>query len=763
MSGVLGDSSEDTMASGPPVAGFGQDPERLAAAAAELQDDPRHRFGRYVIFDEIGRGAMGIVHRAWDPELRRAVALKVLTPGPQVTPRDIERFRREARSAARLQHPNIISVFDVGQIDGQPYFTMAYVEGVSLLEQIVLGIGVEEAVRLISKVARATDFAHREGVVHRDIKPTNIMIDGEGAPWLADFGLALDASSSRDGRLTTEGTTVGTPLYMSPEAAKALPGGDAPTSDIYSLAAVLYHAVTGRPPFEGPSAVEIMTKVVRDPPVLPSALNPAVPLSLEKVILHGLEKMVVRRYPTASELADDLDRWLEGKPPKLSSGRLVAANRGAAIADRSAVNPGRPFVAVALTSLVLAAAIVAGVSWFALRARDERSGRPIDPPTTDARARLLAPELTLEGLPERVRTEDASILVRGTVSKKGCVVRVRGELVDCPGGAFEAPARLEVGVNDIEVIATDDRGLTDRVVVTVTYDLPPPKLPAIEPWWTPTPEQLAEADRTGLPLAIQNDWGMRFVLVPSGTFAMGVERDDPFYEEGTDRHEVTITRPYYLARTELTNAQARIIWPNHSLAAFLGFSIDREAQPTLLTWREAEDYCGELSDLDAALDYRLPTEAEWERAAKLGGIETRIWADGGRDAGRWANLIDRTMRDQWNHPSIVWNEGEVDWGMFDTDDGAFVSADVASYGADALGLHDMIGNHWEWCADRYHPYAPAAATDPRGPLAGRERVFRGGSWYDYGSMARASHRGKHVPDELLEDVGVRLVAVPPTR
>ncbi len=284
-------------------------PQELAATRA----DPSRRKGHYLVLGELGRGGMGVVYRAWDERLRRLVALKVLLSG-ETDPESQARFHREGEAVARLQHPNIIAVHELGAIENRPYIAMQFVEGRTLADRIGKAgqkkLPLNKALEAMRDVARALEYAHAQGVLHRDLKPQNIIIDALDRPHLLDFGLAQLRDSGT--KLTATGATLGTPAYMPPEQT----GGERTDerSDVYSLGATLYHVLTGRPPFEGATPLNIMAAVLRQPPSPPSRLNPRAAGDLDTITLRCLEKDPARRYPSAAELASDLDRHLTGDP-----------------------------------------------------------------------------------------------------------------------------------------------------------------------------------------------------------------------------------------------------------------------------------------------------------------------------------------------------------------------------------------------------------------------------------------------------------------
>lgn len=269
---------------------------------------------RYELYRKLGRGGMAEVYLARDQMLDRAVAVKVLFPALATDPGFVERFRREAQAAASLTHPNIVNVFDWGEANGTYFIVMEYVEGESLADMIQ-GHGrlnPDRAAEIGGEIASALDFAHRSGgVIHRDIKPGNVLITREGAVKVADFGIARAISdSSAERGLTKTGSVMGTATYFSPEQARG--GTVDPRSDVYSVGCVLYEMITGHPPFAGESAVVIAYKHVQEMPAAPRMVDPALPETLEAIILKCLAKNPANRYPSANDLQADLRRYLDG-------------------------------------------------------------------------------------------------------------------------------------------------------------------------------------------------------------------------------------------------------------------------------------------------------------------------------------------------------------------------------------------------------------------------------------------------------------------
>ncbi|MGE0711923.1 MAG: serine/threonine-protein kinase [Planctomycetota bacterium] len=272
---------------------------------------PPRRLGRYELLGELGRGGMGVVYRARDPGPASGaeVAIKLLAGAAEGCPEARQRFGREARAAARLTHEHIVRVLEVGEHDHDPYLVMQLVSGRTLREWLEEGPPQAEVLRALARVADALHYAHEQGVVHRDVNPSNVMIDAAGSPVLMDFGLALDLGART--RLTATGQIMGTPRYMAPEQVEGEPGTIGPASDVYSLGAVLYRALCGRAPFEAGSPTALFKQILLDPPAPPRAWNPALSPELEAVVLRCLEKRPPERYATAWELREALARTPE--------------------------------------------------------------------------------------------------------------------------------------------------------------------------------------------------------------------------------------------------------------------------------------------------------------------------------------------------------------------------------------------------------------------------------------------------------------------
>jgi len=267
----------------------------------------------FEILEELGRGGMGVVYKARQINLNRLVALKMVRAGAHAGPRALARFHKEAQAVASLQHPDIVQIHDVGQAGGLPYFSLEFIESGSLdLKIDGRPQNVRQAAWTISILARAIHAAHLQGVVHRDLKPANILLSADGRPKITDFGLAKRLGDDTD--QTRTGTIVGTPAYMAPEQTWGQADYAGPPVDQHALGAILYELLTGWPPFWGSTPSDTIEQVRTQEPVPPTRLQPKVPRDLETICLKCLEKEPHRRYPDALALADDLDRFLDGRP-----------------------------------------------------------------------------------------------------------------------------------------------------------------------------------------------------------------------------------------------------------------------------------------------------------------------------------------------------------------------------------------------------------------------------------------------------------------
>jgi eukaryotic-like serine/threonine-protein kinase len=422
---------------GPPHPGPG---DTLQRPSGEPAPPPATRQERaavsgYEILDVLGRGGMGVVYKARQVGLNRLVALKMILAGGHAGQEDLMRFQTEAEAVARLQHPNIVQVFEVGLRDGLPFFSLEYLEGGSLARKLAgTPLSAREAAALIETLARAVHHAHTQGIVHRDLKPANVLLTADGAPKIADFGLAkrLEADQGQTGT----GAILGTPNYMAPEQAQGLIRDIGPPCDIYSLGAILYDLLTGRPPFKGETVLDTLQQVRTIEPVPVRRLQPKVPRDLETITLKCLEKEPKKRYPSAHALADDLRRFLDGeavraRPTPAWERAWKWAKRRPAAAALLAVS------VAAVLALTVGAVVFAGVESGLRRRADEQRDEALRQRALAEKQRRRADEQRDEALRQRAIAEKQRRRADGNLEKAmeagdELLTRVEGELARVP-------------------------------------------------------------------------------------------------------------------------------------------------------------------------------------------------------------------------------------------------------------------------------------------------------------------------------------------
>jgi len=318
----------------------------------------------YEILGEVARGGAGVIYRARQRSLNRTVALKMILSGELASPEAVQRFRVEAEAAASLDHPNIVPIYQIGEEGGQHFFSMKLVEGEILSRRIrEKPLTAAESARLLATVARAIHYGHQRGILHRDLKPSNILVAADGKPYVVDFGLAKRVDGGEE--LTKTGDIMGTPSYMAPEQ---MEGKSTFTTavDVYGLGGILYELLTGQPPFQGTSMASLMRKVLEEEPAAPRSIKPEVDVDLQTICLKCLEKNPQKRYATADQLAEDLERWLAGEP--IHARPVTTWTRGLKWARR------RP-AAAALAVVVPLALLTLGVGGVLFSLQSDRARR----------------------------------------------------------------------------------------------------------------------------------------------------------------------------------------------------------------------------------------------------------------------------------------------------------------------------------------------------------------------------------------------------
>jgi len=783
----------------------------------------------------LGQGGMGVVYLAIDQRLGRPVALKLLRKGMEADRRARERFLREVRAVARTTHPGIVTVLDVGEVDGSAYFTMEFVEGVTLADVLVElrarrdggfpsaaelrervgafpGDGWLEAVcRWVVDVARALDHVHEAGILHRDVKPSNVLIGRDGRARLLDFGLA---SLDEDPTLTLSGDFLGTPHYVSPEQVRGDASAIDRRTDVYSLGVTLYELLTFHAPFQGPSTRHVFREIEEGRPIPPRSHEPAIPADVEIVCRTAMAPDRERRYRTAGVLADDLERYLAGRPIEarapsllyrtsryvrrnrvqvasaalvllaLASGLLVAtralghAGRAAGLAERRLAETERladvllfrELVAEAETLYPLDAEVAPRMEDWLRRTDELLERREVhraflaswraehgieDEPMDDER---------LEAVPleERWRARTTVELLEGCEA----LADLREDVARRHAFASTVEARTLVEPAaewSAAIEAIEGRPAYDGLRIAPQSGLVPlgadPGSGLQEFWHVQSGSRPGRDPASGR-VVCGEESGVVLVLIPGGVFEMGaVPPDDPQVEttwnvdpaaERRERpvHEVRL-EPFFLSKFELTQGQwLRLTGANPS---FYNPGLENPGgRPTLahpvesIGWSEAERWLGRAG-------LSIPTEAQWEYAARAGTTTPWYTGEEARSIAGHVNVGDRTAASAGAPAS---------WGLEPwLTDGAVVHAPVGSYLPNAFGLHDVMGNVAEWCRDKFAFYDEQPAAGPQGErfggAQGEDRIQRGGSFGVPASRVRVSERTSGLPDARTEALGVR--------
>ena len=633
--------------------------------------------GRYHILEQLGEGGMATVYKAYDTRLETDVAVKVIRTenlAPSTLERSLKRFEREAKALARLTHPNIVKVTDFGEDEDKPYLVMEYLPGGTLKQKLGKPMPWNESISILLPIARALDFAHRQNMIHRDVKPSNILITADGEPMLTDFGIAkiLDLEETAD--LTGTGMGIGTPEYMAPEQ---WTGKTSVFSDQYALGVVLYEMLTGRKPYSADTPAAILLKQATEPLPRPSQFTRDLPEKMEKLLLKVLARNPEDRYGSMAEFAKALESALSGQQPPASEQtpkRKVAAPRPK-MEDKSRPGPVE-----------------------AVKVHDTQA-------TVDQQWKDSAPKKEPAGLKLSKTDLPIVLLFVGGVILIGIIGLIN--------------ALTSNSNRNTTVFPTD----TPMVIVTTTRSpstntpKPPTHTPTPESSSTSTPWPTIPPFTPEIGSFIESD-GVTMMFVPAGAFSMG---SDSGYGDEKPIHSVTLDA-YFIDKYEVTNAaykrcvDAGVCNPPLDAGSRTRSSYysnpEFDKYPVIyVDWNMANTYCAWRSA-------RLPTEAEWEKAAR--GLDGRTYP--------WGENVDC---DKANYNFCVGDTTKV---------GSYLD------GVSPYGLYDMAGNVLEWVADWYDSdyYSNSPFSNPLGPSSGYYRVLRGGSWYawwyGYGNDVRSAYR-----------------------
>ncbi len=639
--------------------------------------------GKYTILETIGKGGFGTVYRAQDRSLDRFVALKVLHPNMAADVDFLERFRLEAKISARFRHPNLVGVYSVEEDGGRFYIAMEYMPGGSLQDHLARDgrMSFAEARRILLQVCAGLQVAHAQGLVHRDIKPGNILFSEDGQAVVSDFGLVKAASLS-SGSASSMGA-VGTPFYKAPELWLGRPPAT-PATDVYSLGCVLYEMLSGRLLFPGDTPDEVITRhLVLEPEYAEDWASPDSPPEVEALVRKALQRDPGRRYQDAAEFAQAL--WaLKEKQPEVQE------------PEQPAEEPSTPtFWQNQKVMKILRTAALLGFL-------------------------TLAGAALLWGIPRIKTPQPAAATQPALVAAEATSPGRLGTVIDPAPEASETPASAAVG----------DGQPSSQADVSAAI----------------TPIQ-ANADKT----MISPVDGMVLAFIPAGEFIMGGSLGS---EDAKPGHYVTLDA-FWMDATEVTHAMfAKFLTANNNRtegglkwydiedvdakirrvgAVFRPVSAYENRPVTEVTWYAAKAYCEWAGR-------RLPTEAEWEKAAQ-GGMSGKLYPWGSAAPTCQIGALNGAQ-----HKECISRE------VFE----------VARFASNQFGLFDMAGNVWEWTADWYGSdyYSASPPTNPGGPEDGLYRVARGGSWDSDPFYLRVSVRSRYQPLSSYSDVGFRCAQTP---
>jgi formylglycine-generating enzyme required for sulfatase activity len=730
--------------------------DRAPAETREYPDVPG-----YEILGVCGHGGMGVVYRARQLKANRLVALKMIRAVEHASPTDRLRFQIETEAVARLQHPHIVQLHEVGEVRGQPFFSLEYCDGGTLTEQLrKQRPAPHEAATLIEALARAMHYAHLRGVVHRDLKPGNVLLAGaERVAKITDFGLAkrIDAEA-RD--VSKSGAIMGTASYMAPEQAAGKVRDTGPAADVYALGALLYECLTGRPPFEGPQHV-VLVSVLNDEPVAPSRTGAKVLADLETICLKCLSKEPARRYASAEEMANDLRRFQAGEPIRARPVGAVErtwkwARRRPALAALVGV------VLLALVSLaVLAGNLVAAradadqkrktaeqeadkaqkardflVSIFRVAETDVRGGN-ITARQILADAEKRTPEEFADQPELRAELEKAIGRVKRGIARRvphAMILEVRGRVT------LHSHQGQEKRVTPQALVNLDDRlslGPDGEVTLVFLSDLHKERLKpgrevTIDTGGCEPADAVRERDDSVL---------MTFVRLPKGTFYMG------WMGKPGSAKRTEINEDFEIAAHDVTQGQWEAVMgsnPSHfsrkgnGRNSVLDIS-DEELKlfpVEMVSWEDAQAFLKKLNEKESGRGYwyRLPTEAEWEYACRGGATSLEECS--------YFFYLDRPTNDLSSGQANF--NGNVPSGKAPR--GPFLERPtrVGAYPSNKLGLCDMHGNVCQW-ADTAEGSYPA---------------YRGGAWYYIASYCGAGGGVRTAPSYRFHALGFRLARVP---
>lgn len=632
----------------------------------------------YHIIERLGEGGMATVYKAFDTHLERNVAIKVIRTdmiAPTLLHNLLIRFEREAKVLASFSHPNIVNIYDYGEHNDAPYLVMEYISGGTIKDRIKKTLNYKYAVRLLLPVARALSYAHHKNVVHRDVKPANILINDSGEIKLSDFGVAKVLEVDQATQITGTGVGIGTPDYMAPEQ---WVGEVTELSDQYSLGIIFYEMVTGSRPFSADTPAAVLLKQMNDPLPRPREFIPDLPEAVEQVLFKVLAKQPQDRYPDMNAVVQALEK-------------LVAEETVQPVKAIELKKQGLPWIKIFIgIALLMSLCILVGIAGSQLFKRKQ---------VINATQTMLAFESSGTQLAMRYATGTA--LVEET-----------------------APSPTATAALAIAALATNTPQPSPTIIHSPTLGI--------------RATQVSKKD------------GMVMVYVPAGESLIGAGSDDEEADQDERPQHTIFLSAFWIDQTEVTNAmyalcvQASACQPPEKVAApsvaddYYGNPLFDQFPVIYVSWHDAANYC-------AWAERRLPTEAEWEKAAR--GMDGQMYPWGNQSPnGSLVNLCDASCT----------HEPERDPSYNDNYPGVS-QVGVFTQGASPYGALDMAGNVNEWVADFYDEnyYSISPTTDPAGPSSGNLHVLRGGSSRQNAWYARTTHRAADWPNSNYSNLGFR--------
>jgi formylglycine-generating enzyme required for sulfatase activity/serine/threonine protein kinase len=684
--------------------------------------------GRYHLIAELGSGGMGITYRAWDADEGKPVVVKMLQEDKQHDPILRARFLREIEAMRSMPHPSIVPIIDAGIDQGEPFAVMKYLTGGSLADYRrwgEAGNGPRNPPGMLfcwlREVAAALDHIHGRGMIHRDIKPGNIFLDGFLRPFLGDFGIAKfideSAGSSTEQALTAATAAIGTLEYMAPEMFRSKPLIHG-RGDQYALAVTVYEMLSGDKPFDGSTANLIVEHVSAPVPPLDKRC-PNLPRSAHEAVHRALSKDPDQRFPSCSEFAAAVLRDIAPMVPEPGVVRLLCL-RCKNILKLKLESAGRAGRCPKCQSPIDVAPDLGSLSLKSERPMS-RTETPAGDPATEA-ATKKGPGEDSDDRGDRVLAGYGWIIAAGVLV-----------LAHVAGNMAQVPIALQSGIAVAAIVSyAAMRRAGARALPPSSNDRRATvKKPRADPRSaSPAPDGNAESPGRDhlLPQKTRsNSIDMRFVMCQGGDFLMG----DAEGAADETPHRITLSQPFFIGEFPVTYGQwCRVMEERPDPQR------DTNTPMIRVTWTDAMEFCRRLTqfpqELHAGRTYRLPSEAEWEYACRAGSTTTYPWGNERKqiadhcwyvaNAGGRPQQVGQKMANQW-------------------------------------GVSDMLGNVWEWCSDWYAEdfYLCSPPVDPVGPDAGSRRVIRGGSWGDSAGYCRPACRGKEPPENPGSGIGLRVV------